>query len=179
MGFLKNLLNKIGHFFSDLFNAAEKTWHKLEPAVQDALLHGSAIVKAINDNISATPDFILQFLQKKWPELSEDKIKSGLAAVTNALNIAEGINTDDLPSLIKALQEYLAKQKGKIWAGISHTIASIFAITVAPAGTKFATISSLLEYVYHRFIKGDAVDDTNTDPGPAKQGDSTPDQGNG
>jgi hypothetical protein len=157
----KKLFSKIGSFFSDLFNGAAKAWHKLSPEVQNSLLHGSAIVKAINDNINATPDFILDIVQKKFPNLPLDKIKAGLQKVAEGLNVAEGINTDDLLALIKALQDYLATKtkNGTTWAAISHTIASIFAIAVAPKGTKFAVVSSLLEYVYHRFIKHDQADD--------------------
>lgn len=173
MCMFQKLFAVIGHFFGDLFNGAAKAWRKLSPEVQNSLLHGSAIVKAINDNINSTPDFILDFVRSKFPDLSLNALKTGLQKVTEGLNVAEGINTDDLQAMIKAIQGYLATKKGTTWAAISHTIGSLFAIGVAPAGTKFALISSLLEFVYHRFIKHDRTDDGTDEDANDTSGDQT------
>lgn len=149
------LLHKIGDFFGALFNGAKKAWKKLSPEIQSALLHGSAVVEAINSNIDKTPDFIIEFLLQKFPDLNIDRLKAGLAEVAKGLKIAEDTNSDDLATLIQNIQKYLSEQKGALWAAISHSIASIFAIAVAPGGTKFAAISSLIEWVYHTYIKKD------------------------
>lgn len=153
--FLEKLFKAIGSLFTGLFNSARKTWKKLSPEVQNALLHGSAVVDTINNNVDAAPDFIIEILQKRFPDLTKEKLHEGLAKVATALKLAEENNTDDLETLIKNIQVYLGGLKGKIWAAISHSIASIFSIVVAPPETKFAVVSSLIEYVYHHYIKKD------------------------
>lgn len=153
MGFLDKLFHAIGSIFTGLFNSAKKTWKKLSPEVQNALLHGSAVVATINDNIDASPDFIIEILQKKFPDLTKEKLHEGLGKVAEALKLAEATNTDDLETLIKNIQVYLGSLKGKVWAAISHTIASVFAVVAAPPETKFAVISSMIEYVYQHLIK--------------------------
>jgi hypothetical protein len=153
--FLGKLLAAIGSLFTGLFNEAHRVWKKLSPEIQAAMLHGSAIVDVINKNIDAAPAFIIELLQKKFPDLTLEKLHSGLNEVAKGLNIAETVNNDELGTLIEKLQVYLNSLNDGVWAGISHTIASIFAVITVPAGTKFATISSLMEYVYHHFIKKD------------------------
>lgn len=147
-----SIFKKIGEFFKGLFNAAKKTWNRLSPEVQEALQHGSGIVAIINQNIDATPDFVLEAILKRFPELTEEKIKDGLTKVAEELKILQGVNDPDLPTLLKNLQVYLGSLSGKGWAVASHLIASAFAIITAPAGTKFAAITSLIEWVYQTFF---------------------------
>ncbi len=155
--FLDKFLSKIGDVFSSLFNSAKKTWVKLSPEVQNAMLHGSAVFAAINKFRDAAPDFIIDFLTKKYPDLPVEKLFDGLTKVSLALNIAEGINSPDLETTIKNLQAYFASKKddGKIWATLSHAAASILAVILAPAGTKVAVVISLIEYVFQDKVKGD------------------------
>lgn len=153
--FLDKLFKAIGTIFTGLFGSAKKTWKKLSPEVQNAMLHGSQVVETINSNIDASPAFIIELLAKKFPDLTKEKLHEGLGKVAVALKLAQEMNSDDLLTLIQTLQTYLGSLKGKVWAAISHSIASVFAIVVAPAATKFAAISSLMEFVYHTFIKKD------------------------
>lgn len=151
---LKTFISKIGNFFTNLFSNAAKVWKKLSPELQASMLHGSAIIAAVNDNIDKAPTFVIEILQKKFPDLSVEKIKLALKAAAQGLSIAEGVNSDDLESSIKNLQVYLSGLKGATWAKISHTLSAGIAIALAPAGTKLAAIVSLLEYVYQDLIKG-------------------------
>lgn len=150
---MKKLLSLIGLFFTGLFNSAQKTWNKLSPEVKAALMNGSGIIEIINSNIDQTPDFVIQLIQKKFPELTIEKIKDGLHQAALGLSIANEINNADLKATIVNLQKYLEGLKGTTWAKISQTLALGFAAAIAPKGTKFAAISSLMEFVYHSFIK--------------------------
>lgn len=152
---LEKLFSAIGSIFTGIFTSAKKTWKHLSPEVQAALIHGSAVVDTINKNLSGSPDFIIELLRQKYPDLTREKLEDGLNKVATSLKLIEEGNSDDLETVIKNIQVYLGAQKGKIWAAISHSIASIFAIVTAPSETKFAAVSSLLEFVYHSFIKKD------------------------
>ena len=150
---LQTFLSKIGDFFSGLFNSAKKTWAKLSPEVQNAMLHGSGIIDIINNNVDKVPSFVIALIQSKYPDITTDKIHAGLKGIADALHIAEGVNDGDLEALISNIQKYLASLNGKIWANISGTLAKAIAAFLAPPETKFAAISSLMEFVYQTFIK--------------------------
>lgn len=155
--FLDSFLGKIGDFFSGLFSSAKKTWAKLSPEIQNALLHGSGIIATINKYVDAAPQFVIDAIVAKYPDLHIDQITQGLKKVAVALNIAIDTNDDDLTVVISKLQQYLASTKddGKVWATISHSLAALLAVVLSPAETKVASVTSLLEFVYQHFIKGD------------------------
>lgn len=155
--FLDKLFKAIGSIFTGLFNSAKKTWKKLSPEVQNAMLQASSIVETINTNIDGTPAFIIEILRKKFPGLTVEKLHEYTGKVAAALKLGQELNDPDLETLIVHLQAYLGSLKGKVWAAMSHTIASLFAIVAAPPETKFAIISSLMEYVYQHLIKKEKV----------------------
>lgn len=151
--FISNLLDKLGHFFKGLFNEAERAWNKLEPEIQTALLHGSGVIAIVNENLDKTPDFVFELIQKKFPDLTEEKLKAGLVKVNEAFKIAEDINNADLLTLLKNLQTFLSSLHGSFWEGVSSTLAQLLSIALAPEMTPFAKISLLAEFVYNKFIK--------------------------
>jgi hypothetical protein len=151
--FLDKFLAKIGDFFSGLFNAARRTWKKLSPDVQNAMIHASGVIDIINNNVDKVPDFVVEIIQKKFPDLDLEKLKVGLHAVGTELNLLEGVNDPDLLTLIEKLQKHLESKQGKAWALISSSMSQILAVILAPAETKVAAIISLIEFVYQHFIK--------------------------
>ena len=150
---MKKLLSKIGHFFESLVNGAQRTWNRLEPDVRKAILQGSGIIALINKFIDKTPEELFQLLQEKFPDLPIDKVKASLKQISEALNLST--EDDDAIVLLTLIQEYLANRKGTAWAIASDTLAKIIAIALAPAGTKVATIVSMLWFAYHKYIKKD------------------------
>ncbi len=151
--FLDNFFKAIGHFFEGLFNAAQKTWNKLSPEIQQAMLHGSGIIATINDNVDKAPQFVFDLIQTKFPDLTKEKIEEVLKKGAEGLAIAEGINDTDVLTVIQRLQTYLSGLQGKTWARISQTLSLAIAAVLAPGATKFATFASLIEFVYQTFIK--------------------------
>lgn len=149
----KDFIHNIGTFFSDLFNGAQRAWDHLEPEVQNAMIHGSAIMDIINNNIAVEAPVVIGLFKSKFPDLTQEQLTAGIAAISKALNIAEGIDTADLVALVKNLQAYIATLQGDTWANISGTIAKALAIFFAPAGTRFAMIAALMEFCYQRFIR--------------------------
>ena len=135
------------HIFTDLFNSAEKTWNKLEPEVQDALLDGSGIINIVSQHLDATPDEVYDLIQKKFPSITKEKLKDGLSKVSNGLKLTENANTTDLTSTIKNLQTYFSGLHG------NSVSAQILSTVFSPDETEFAKISTLIEYVYRKKIK--------------------------
>lgn len=151
--FLGSLPSRIAHVFEGVFDSLNKLWHRISPEVQEALMKGTAIVSFINNHIDQAPQFVLDLIQKEFPGLTEEHLKSALQKVSEDLKIAEGINDADLVTLVKNLQEFLGTKTGTDWEKVSSVMAQFIAIFFAPAGTKFALIATLIEYVYLNFIK--------------------------
>lgn len=151
--FLTDFFNKIGHAFKSIFNSAQKAWNKVSPEIQKALLWGSGAVAIINKNVDAAPVFVLDLIEKKFPGLDREKLHNGMNQIAQALGVAQNINNTDILATIQALQVYLSGLKGKLWANISQTLAAGIAAAIAPPETKFAAISSLVEFVYQHYIK--------------------------
>lgn len=147
-------LSFIGDFFAKLFNSAKRVWKKLDDDVKIALLKGSSIVAVINDNVEATPAFVWEIIQKKLPDITEEKAKDMIAKGAAGLSIASEINDADLMTMIERLQKFLDGLQGSVWAKISHTLALGIAVVEAPIGTKFSALSALADYVYHDLVKG-------------------------
>lgn len=146
---------RIGDFFKSLFDAAEKTWDKLSPELKKAMEQGSGIIELINGHVDQAPDFVFDLIQKKYPELTRDKIHEVLTLAGRELNLIDEVTQPDLTQTIQALQKYLDQKQGKFWATASSLLAQLLAIVLAPSGTKFATVSSLMEFVYQKFVKKD------------------------
>jgi len=153
MNGLQKFLHKIGDFFTGLFNKAKHAWNNIEPLVQEALKQGSDVIYTINTNIDATPDFIWEELQKKWPGLTKEELHKYLLEATQGTAVASEIANQDLETTILALQRWLGSLEGKTWANISEALAKAYAAAKAPKETKFGAISALMQFVYHAFIK--------------------------
>jgi hypothetical protein len=79
---LQNFFSKVGHFFSGLFNAANHAWNNLEPEVQTALVHGAGIINLINENLQASPMFIFELINQKFPGITQEKLIEGLQKIS-------------------------------------------------------------------------------------------------
>lgn len=169
MPFLKKFFQSIGHFFENLFNAAEHAWNKLEPEAKEALQQASAFVSVINNNVSEAPDFVKEILLQRF-NIGEDKIHTSLTKAATELNLVAGIADPDLLTVIQRLQEYLKNKKGSFWAQASNSLANLLAVIFAPTGTKFARISLLMEFVYQTFFRKDKKED----PAPMPVADTNP-----
>lgn len=150
---LGKFLEKIGDFFKGLFSQAEKTWDKLSPDVQEALLKGSEIIALINKNVNEAPEFVIELIQSKTG-VDRAELQEALAKVAAALNVAKDLNSPDLETLVKGIQAHLDASNSVVWAGISSLAAKLIAAVFSP-GTKWAVFESLAEFVYQQYIKKD------------------------
>jgi hypothetical protein len=141
------------HFFTDLFNSIDKSWHKLEPDVQNALIQGSGVINVINQNLQSTPQQVFDLISQKFPDLTKDKLTAGLAKVTEGLKVAEDTANPDALTTIKNLQTYFSGLQGKFWQGAASTTSQILSIAFSPDETPFAKVAMFIEYVYRKKIK--------------------------
>lgn len=138
------------HIFTDLFNSAEKAWHKLEPEVQHALIHGSGVIKIISDNINAAPDEVFTIIQEKYPDITKENLTTGLQQVAGMLI---NLPAPDLYATIQNLQTYLAQFQGKFWDSVRGVVAQMLAFALAPEKTAAGLISNLMEWVFRKKVQ--------------------------
>jgi hypothetical protein len=149
--FLDKLIAAIGHFFRDLFDAAKKAYNNLSPDVQNAMLNGAGVISLVNSMLDKTPAEIRAAIQAQFPNLNETQLEQGLLTMLHTFNVAP--NTNSLEDAIEALKNYLSTHSGGTWETVSHSLGVALAALFAPANTKLATITSLIEFVYQHFIK--------------------------
>jgi len=156
--FFGRLLAAIGSIFAPAFRGAEKAYNALPEDQKQALKDGSGIIDFINTRLEGIPADIKTALQTEFPYQDIAKIEQTARDVAEAFNLIREGEEFSLEELIEKLQQYLKAQKtkgGKFWAIASHSIAAIFAVLFGPADAKVSVVASLLEYVYHAFIKKD------------------------
>jgi hypothetical protein len=151
MKFFEKILAAIGHLFTNLMKEAERVYKQLPEDVQTSIEHGSAIVAVINSLLTSAPQEIIDALQKKYPAISITQLTATVFDILKQLNITQ---VGSLEEGIAELQKHLIRaQENKVWEGVSFGLSGLFAILFAPAGTKFAVISQVLEVVYHKYVK--------------------------
>ena len=151
--FLTNFIKKIGEWFASLTKGAEKVWDNTEPEIKDALLKASGIVDVINKYVSKPPEFILEMLLAKFPDLPVEKIQEIVTEVAKDLNLANTAIQPDILVTLDNIKVYLAAHTGSKWARLSENIANGIAIFLAPAGTPWNKIGTIMWWVYQTFIK--------------------------
>lgn len=149
--FFGRLLLIIGGVFTHLFQGAKKTYEDLPADQQAALQHGSGVIAIISQEVGKEPAEIRADIKAQFPDLDEASLENGLFTVAHAFNIEPKLN--DIDDCISLLQTYLTTLTGNVWEGITHSLASLLAVIVAPPGTKFAAVGSLIEYVYETYFQ--------------------------
>lgn len=152
---IARLLSAIGLWFTGLFNAVKRAWNSTSEDVQLALKKASGIVAIINQNVDKAPDFVWTLVQKKFPDITEEKFKAIMKVIADDLGIAESVTDPDLFVTLQNIINKMAELKGtgSKWAEVSHGLYVAISIFEAPKGTKLAAIVSFAEYVYHKFFK--------------------------
>lgn len=152
--FLTKWFNELKDFIGGLFDAAAKAWHKTEPEIQQALIQGSSIINIVRNALDVVPAEVYSLIQKAFPTLSEDKLKTALETLAGVFQIKV---EDSLPDTLGNIQAYLKEHAASgdtLADGILSTSAQILSIAFAPDQTVMAKINLLIEYVYREFVKG-------------------------
>lgn len=154
LDFFSNFFKKVGLIFSSLTKGAEKVWDNTEPEIQKALQKASEIVAVINKYKKETPDFIFTMIQAKIPDFSKEKIEELMAEVNKDLSLVQDGVTPDLMTTIQNVADYLNSRSDSKWAKASQDVAEFIAIFLAPSGTVWNKIGTIMWYVYQRYVKG-------------------------
>lgn len=147
---IESIVSVFGSIFHHVMAGAEKTFNDLPPEIKAALIHGSGVLDLINQMINNTPDEIRAAIKEKFPDINEADLESGLFTIAHGFNLLPQEN--NINDVIAKLQEYLKGLQGNVWDGIMNGAAQMLAILLAPAGTKFGAIASLMEYVYQTYF---------------------------
>lgn len=156
--FFGKLLAAIGGIFKPAFKGAEKAYNELTPEQQQALKDGSGMIDFINKRLDTLPGNLRAELIAQFPNQDIAKIEKTAFDVGEAFGLIKAGEASSLEDLIIKLQAFLKAKKekgGKFWAHASFSLASLFAILFGPPEAKVSVVTSLLEYVYHKFIKKD------------------------
>jgi hypothetical protein len=148
---ISTVIGFFGSIFKHVMEGAEKTYNELPEETQQALLHGSGVMDFINSQVGAIPADIEAAILEKFPDLNITSLTTGLLAVAKGFNL--NVDENSLSDIITKIQAYLKSLEGNVWDAIVQGAANIVAIFLAPAGTKFGAIASLMEYVYQTFFR--------------------------
>lgn len=148
---IASVIGFFGSIFKHVMEGAEKTFNELPKETQDALLHGSGVMEFINTQVDALPEDVEAAILEKFPDLNMDSLKVGLLAVAKGFKL--DVDENSLHDIVSKIQAYLKSLEGNVWNAIVNGAANIVAVFLAPAGTKFGAIASLMEYVYQTFFK--------------------------
>jgi hypothetical protein len=147
---IADIVSLFGSIFHSVLNGAEKTYNNLPQATKDALLHGSGVMAFITQEVGMLPSEIRTGILAKFPDLNEAELEAGLYAVANGLKLNPTQN--NLDDTIAKLQTYINSFQGNTWNSVVQGAAEVLAVFLAPAGTKFGAIASLIEYIYQTFF---------------------------
>lgn len=151
MSIFKKIAQVISQAFISLFNAAKRAYKNLDPASQQALQMGTGLIDLINAMTEDTAANILLAIKEKYPNVPVEVIEVALFQVAQQFGLNKDI--DDLEEAIDHLKNRLNELDGKVWAVVSHSMASTLAAIFAPKEQRVAVIVSLIEWVYQNFIK--------------------------
>lgn len=149
--FLFRWIKKLGDAIGRIFSTIEKEWHELEPDLKNALQSASGIVAVINENLQATPQFLLELIHHELPNLDIEKAKAAIAEVAKTVKDIEVLPDEDITVTLDNLQKYFNSLQGEKWAITASQFAQQLALLLAPEGTPFGKILVFLEFVYRRF----------------------------
>lgn len=124
-------------------------WEKLDIVTQNALLHGTGILKIVADDLDAVPTDIANTILGKFTDVTKEDLQVWLGKVTAIFTGVAAIPNADLETTIKNLQDYL---KGKLKDGselnsILSAASQILAVIINPDAI-IAQIATYAETAY-------------------------------
>lgn len=149
----KTFFGKLFGWVGDLFhNAAQKLWEELTPEEQSNFIHGSGVVKIINDNIHEVPQVVVSIIKTQYPDLNLSQLEQSLLSICKVLGIS--VPVINIEEAIGAIQLWLAsKADNKVWQWASSALAELITVTLMKDQTVFQKVSMLIQWVYDEFVK--------------------------
>ncbi len=144
---------KIGIWHPNIEDAIENLYNKLHDTEKQAVQNASGWIAIINANLQATPDFVFDLIQKKFPGASKESITDALNKLNTEILKVDANTPDDFGAALSKLQDYLGKYQGNTWVAITRAVVAVLSDVLLKGGSPIQTIETVLEYVYRTFIK--------------------------
>jgi hypothetical protein len=149
-----HFFNAIGLWKPNFEKSIVKIYEQLQDSERKAIEMASGWVAVVNTNLQATPDFVFDIIQQKFPGVSKEKIAEVFNKVNKALKLVDDNTPETFEDAVAVLQAYLSKfGEHAVWASATKMVVEIAANILTGKATPIQTISTVLEYVYQMFIK--------------------------
>jgi hypothetical protein len=149
--------DKIGIWHPDIEDAVASLYNKLHNTEKTAVKNASGWIAIINSNLQATPDFVFELIQQKFPEVTKESIADALNKVNSEILKVDANTPDDFDTALAKLQDYLSKYQGNTWIAITRAVVAVLSDVLLKGTSPIQTIETVLEYVYRTFIKGNVT----------------------
>lgn len=147
------LFKIIATFFAGLFTSMKKLYSKLTEKEQELSLFASHFFAIVNENLDATPEVLFKIIQSKYPNFTRQQLTSYVNDLTNKMRIADSYAATSLEENLALLQKHLSKYSGNGWKAETLNGVNIL-ITLLLPGTPLQKITTVLEYIYTKLVKG-------------------------
>lgn len=142
-------LPKVLNMAEDESKVLQASWSKLEPELQNALLHSAGIFKIIGDDLSAAPKDVVNKILSTFIDQTQESVTAWLNKVQIEVTGIAAIPNQNIEATIANLQAYLndkVKAGSKLGALLSRA-SQILALVIKPDSV-IGQITTYLETAY-------------------------------
>src|SRR5689334_8678146 len=143
---------KIGIWHPKIEDGIEDLYNKLHDTEKQAVQNASGWIAIINSNLQATPDFVFDLIQKKFPGASKESITGALNKLNAEILKVDANTPDDFGTALSKLQDFLGKYQGNAWIAITRAVVAVLSDVLMNGTTPIQKIETVLEFVYRTFI---------------------------
>lgn len=149
----QSFLNKFFQWAKFFFLTMDGAYNKLSKSEQELSKQASGLIAIINKNLTANPDFVLEVINSKYPNLNREKIFEILKKAGIIFGVIDNTFDGTLEDALIKIQDLLKNTPSKnIWVIITQTIV-VIAVEILSPTTPIQKIMFVIEYVYQKFIK--------------------------
>lgn len=140
----------IANLFANIFSAIRREWNSLPSNVQAQIKGGSSAINILSQYIGQDPKLTIATLQANIPNVNLDQWYSMMSVLAKSWNLTIPATLEDL---VVSLQTYLKSVEDSEWDRILSGGAQLLADILTGTSTPFGIIVSVIEFVYHEFVK--------------------------
>jgi len=145
--------SKIGIWRPSIEDAVEDFYNKLHDNEKSAVQNASGWIAIINSNLQATPDFVFDLIQQKFPGVTKESLTDSLNKLNVNILKVDANTPDDFGAALSKLQDYLGKYQGNTWIAMTRAVVAVLSDVLMNGTTPIQKIETVLEFVYRTFVK--------------------------
>ncbi len=150
--FFQNLWTWLSHWFLPVLHTAYTAYDNLPQEEKDALTHAVGFIQIVKTNLDATPEWIVQEVEGKYPQLHLPELEAAITSLLHTFNLSTG-GINSLEDGIKIAQDYIKSHAGKALDNVLHAMATTLAHLMSPSETPLVKITSIIEAVFQALHK--------------------------